>query len=233
MGLVNFFFLGYNCVIGLFVFDEKVGCNMELNELEKTLDVTYPQKWHDIYKSGVMEWLKHDYDWLNKNRDDVESDPSSFFYALEGDCEPIPFCNISEEIEYLNEMFSWGLKGDDNKQSLNPHYKIIPFAKMGSGDVYCFLFDDREEQVLVVVCGHDTGDVDVWAKNFDEFLYLQMICAVTDWEQDPSEAAWQAHFVFLADEYKKKIQEQTMIYLEKEIRALRSSEKINIFLDIM
>lgn len=206
---------------------------MELNELEKNLDVAYPQKWHDIFKSGVVEWLKHDYDWLNKNRDEIESNPSAFFYTLEGDCELIPLGNMNEEIEYLHEMFSWGLNGEENQKRINPHYKMIPFAKMGSGDVYCFLFDDREEQVPVVVYGHDTGDVEVWAKNFDEFLYLQMIRAVTDWDQDPNDAAWQEHFAFLADVYKKKIREQTMVSLEKEIRAMQSSETVNIFLDVV
>lgn len=214
-------------------FDGKAGYNMELNELEQNLDVVYPQKWHDIYKTGAMEWLKHDYEWLNKNGDEVESNPSAFFYSLEEDCEPIPFCYVNEDIEYLNEMISWDLQHGNGQKRVNPHYKIIPFAKMGSGDLFCFLFDDQQEQPLVVIYGHDTGDVEVWAKNFDEFLYIKLVSSVTDWDEDMNGVVWQAHFNFLADEYKKKIEEQTMVNLDKEIRAMKPPEKINIFLDTM
>lgn len=206
---------------------------MELNELEQNLDVEYPQKWKDIYKSGVMEWLKHDHEWLIKNRDEVNSNPSAFFYSLEGDCEPIQFLYVNEKIKILKEVLFKVLQHGNSQKYLNPHYKIIPFAQMGSGDLFCFLFDDQEEQPLVAVFRYDTGTVDSWAKDFDEFLYLQLVSAVMDWDEDMDSVAWQAHFNFLADEYKKKIVEQTMVNLEKEIMAMSPPKKVSIFLDTM
>lgn len=47
-----------------------------------------------------------------------------------------------------------GVQDDYNQKYLNFNFKFISFAQMGPGDLYCFLFDDRAEQGVVVVYGH-------------------------------------------------------------------------------
>lgn len=61
---------------------------------------------------------------------------------------------IATDFTYDKGNDFMGVQDDDNLKYLNFHFKIISFAQMGSRDLYCFLFDDRAEQGVVVVYGH-------------------------------------------------------------------------------
>lgn len=37
-----------------------------LQELENKLKLKFPKKFHDIYKTEAMEWLKHSYKWVDE-----------------------------------------------------------------------------------------------------------------------------------------------------------------------
>ncbi len=78
-----------------------------LEELERILEVKYPKKFHNIYESGAMEWLKHSYKWLDQNRQKVETNAESFFYGVGGDCEPIVFPEINNFIDHFEEMLGY------------------------------------------------------------------------------------------------------------------------------
>ena len=151
-----------------------------LEELESELGVKFPKTFYDIYKSGSMEWLKHSYNWLNENRETVQMNPKSFFYRIGGDCEPIVFPEIQESINYFNEMLEYDNDYRLGKVKINPYYRFIPFAQMGSGDLYCFWYEENDNEAKVVVYGHDTGDMDLWAKDFDEFLFIQIGSSIVD-----------------------------------------------------
>lgn len=174
-----------------------------LEELESMLNVKFPKTFHEFYREGAMEWLKHSYDWLNENRETVERNTESFFYRVGGDCEPVVFPEIQETINYFEEMLEYDEDYKLGKVKINPKYRFIPFAQMGSGDLYCFWYEDGKREPKVVVYGHDTGDMELWAKDFDEFLAIQLGTSVVDWGDDIDDESIQAHIRFLKDEYKE------------------------------
>lgn len=177
-----------------------------LDELESMIGVNFPKTFHEIYRSGAMEWLKHSYDWLNKNREIVETNIESFFYRVGGDCEPVVFPEIQETINYFEEMLEYDEGYKLGKVKINPKYRFIPFAQMGSGDLYCFWYEQNKKEPKITVYGHDTGDMDLWANDFDEFLFIQLGTSVVDWGEDINGDSIQAHIRFLKNEHKELFQ---------------------------
>ena len=92
-----------------------------------------------------------------------------------GDCVLIAFENIQSAYDELYECLNSDLDVYPERQSINPKYQLVPFAHKISGDQYCFLYEDGEDEPKVVLYGHDTGDVDLWANSFEEFLYFQIV----------------------------------------------------------
>jgi hypothetical protein len=109
-----------------------------LDELESMLDVRFPRTFHEIYSSGAMEWLKHSYDWLNKNREIVETNAESFFYRGGGDCEPVVFPEIQETINYFEEMLEYDEDYKLGKVKINPKYRLFLLHKWDQ--VICIAF---------------------------------------------------------------------------------------------
>ncbi|AOT72478.1 SMI1/KNR4 family protein [Geosporobacter ferrireducens] len=174
-----------------------------LEKLESMLEIKFPRTFHDIYNSGAMEWLKHSYIWLRENRKTVEANAESFFYRVGGDCEPVVFPEIQETIKHFEEMLAYDEDYKNGKVKINPKYRFIPFAQMGSGDLYCFWYEEGKDEPRVAVYGHDTGDMDLWANDFDEFLFIQLGTSVVSWDDDINDESIQAHIKFLKDEYKE------------------------------
>jgi hypothetical protein len=183
-----------------------MGIMITLDELESMIGVNFPKTFHEIYRSGAMEWLKHSYDWLNKNREIVETNIESFFYRVGGDCELVVFPEIQETINYFEEMLEYDDDYKLGKVKINPKYRFIPFAQMGSGDLYCFWYEQNKKEPKITVYGHDTGDMDLWANDFDEFLFIQLGISVVDWGDDINGDSIQAHIRFLKDEHKELFQ---------------------------
>ncbi|MBK1810818.1 SMI1/KNR4 family protein [Clostridium sp. YIM B02505] len=197
-----------------------------LKELENMLDVKFPRTFHEIYNSGAMEWLTHTYDWLNKNRATVEADIEAFFYSVGGDCEPIIFPEIQETINYFEEMLEYDEDYKLGKVKINPKYRFIPFAQMGSGDLYCFWYEESSQEPKITVYGHDTGDMDLWANNFDEFLFIQLGTSVVDWGDNINNDSIQAHTKFLTYEYKKLFQSEDEEKIKSIIEAMGKPKQI-------
>ncbi|MFD3157948.1 SMI1/KNR4 family protein [Haloimpatiens sp. FM7330] len=203
-----------------------------LEELESMLDVKFPKTFHDIYRTGAMEWLKHSYDWLNEKRNSVKENAESFFYSVGGDCEPVVFPEIQELINHFEEMLEYDEDYRLGKIKINPRYRFIPFAEMGSGDLYCFWYEGDKKEPEVVVYGHDTGDMTLWAKDFDEFLFIQMGSSVVEWENDIDDESIQAHISFLKGEYKEIFMGGDVDKIEEAIECMDELEQLEYLIEI-
>lgn len=185
---------------------------MTLAELEKSLDVKFPKKFHEIYETGAMEWIEVGSEKFDANREHYLNDPKAFL-MLSGDCEPTFFEDIPDLIETLNEMLVW--RKEDINEELNEKYRLIPFAMNGGGDMYCFLYEKGVDEPKVIMYAHDTWDLpDIIGRDFDEFLYIAMLSCVAnaDDEEDFSELEgeqWKNNLGYLLPEYRKKITEST------------------------
>ncbi len=185
---------------------------MTLAELEKSLDVKFPKRFHEIYETGAMEWIEVGSEKFDANREHYLNDPKAFL-MLYCDCEPAFFEDIPDLIETLNEMLVW--RKEDINEELNEKYRLIPFAMNGGGDMYCFLHEKGVDEPKVIMYAHDTWDLpDIIGRDFDEFLYIMMIsCAANAAdEEDFSELEgeqWKNNLGYLLPEYRKKITEST------------------------
>ena len=56
------------------------------------------------------------------------------------------------------------------------HVRLIPFAQNGGGDLFCFLYEENEEEPRIVLYYHDdySGPV-LEASSFDEFIYVILL----------------------------------------------------------
>lgn len=58
-----------------------------------------------------------------------------------------------------------------------------------------------------MVYGHDTGDVDLWATSFEEFLYFQIVVEVMDKDREIHLDYIKAHIQWLNDAHKRLLAE--------------------------
>lgn len=49
---------------------------MDLKELEKEQNIKFPELFHNIYESGMMEWLTQSYEWIRENFSLTDEDKS-------------------------------------------------------------------------------------------------------------------------------------------------------------
>lgn len=185
---------------------------MTLAELEKIIDVKFPEKFHEIYETGAMEWIEVGNKKFNENRERYLND-SKAFLMLSCDCEPIFFDDIHETLKTLNEMLLW--RKEDNDEELDEKYRLIPFAMNGGGDMYCFLYENGADEQKVIMYAHDCYDnPEIIGKNFDEFLYVEMLSVVAyavdddDFTELEGEQ-WKNNLDYLSPEYRKMISEET------------------------
>ncbi|MDE6520946.1 MAG: SMI1/KNR4 family protein [Ruminococcus sp.] len=208
---------------------------MTLAELEKNLDVKFPKKFHEIYKTGAMEWLEVEGEKYNENIEHYLNDPKTFF-VLSGEIFPICFNSIPEYIEKLNETIEFHENLMNVK--LDKKLRFIPFALNGEFDYYCFMYEKGSDEPKIVKIDYNTRYIpDIIGKDFDEFLYIMMLscaadCAFDDDFFELEREHWKNHFNYLLPEYRKKITEKITESTSEELfkfYLLMNFEEIEIF----
>lgn len=205
---------------------------MILKSIEEKLNIKYPDLFVEIYDSGAMEWLKHSWEWFNQNRDEVSTNSNSFFYAaVGGDCEPILFDEILSYIDDFLESLEYDEEYKSGEKIINPEYKFIPFGKTGGGDIYFFFYENCKENPKITLFGHDTAEMDIWAKDFDEFLFLQLAESIIGYDLTFDDERIISHTKFLSDKYTKIFEYKDVTQLEKYIKDMGYVEKIEYIVD--
>lgn len=182
---------------------------MELRDVERNLKIQLPALFHAISNSGMMDYLIHSREWV---KDQIANDRNyvgqeEFFGECMGDCRMLPFETLPSAYDELYECLNYDLEIYPERQSINPLYRIVPFARKISGDKYCFLYVDVEKEPEIVVYGHDTGDVDLWADSFEEFLYFQIVEEVAEGGREIHSEYIKAHIQWLSDMHKRLLAE--------------------------
>ena len=182
---------------------------MELKAVEVSLGIQFPKLFHTINQSGMMDYLIHTTEWdedkFTTGREDAGME--DFFGQSMGDCVLIAFENMQSTYDELYECLNSDLDVYPERQSINPKYRLVPFARKISGDQYCFLYEDGEDEPKVVLYGHDTGDVDLWANSFEEFVYFQIVEEAADGEHEIYSDYIKAHIPWLSDEHQQLLAE--------------------------
>ena len=177
--------------------------------MEVSLGIQFPKLFHSIDQGGMMDYLIYTTEWdedrFMTGRENTGME--DFFGQAMGDCMLIAFENIQSAYDELYECLNSDLDVYPEHQSINPKYRLVPFARKISGDQYCFLYEDGEDEPKVVLYGHDTGDVDLWANSFEEFVYFQIVEEASDGEHEIYSDYIKAHIQWLNDEHQQLLAE--------------------------
>ena len=187
-----------------------------IEEFEQKFGIKLPKKYHEIYNTGAMEWLKYDYEWLKAHYEEVKSNPQSFFFTVLGDCEPLPFSEVRNSIDYMLDILSWDDDFKSGKVTLNPKYRFIPFAQTGGGDVYCFMYEDVKAEPKIIIFDHESVELRLWAKDFDKFLYRSLLESIVHYDVEFATPCIIEHIKFLKAEYKK-------VFEDKDIDTMKAT----------
>lgn len=182
---------------------------MELGDVEMSLGIQFPKLFQLINQSGMMDYLTHT---TGLGKDKIaagsnEAGMEDFFGESMGDCMLIAFENLQNAYDELYDRLYSDLDIYPEHQSINPKYQFIPFARKISGDQYCFLYEDGKDEPKVVLYGHDTGDLDLWANSFEEFVYFQIVEEVAEWEHEIYSDYIKAHILWLNNEHQQLLAE--------------------------
>ena len=202
---------------------------MELKDVEISLGIQFPKLFHAINNSGMMDHLSHSKKWLdNKIANDRTYMEGRFFGEFMGDCRLIAFENLQSAYDELYECLHFDLEIYPERQSINPLYRLVPFARKISGDKYCFLYEDGENEPKIVVYGHDTGDIDLWADCFEEFIYFQIVEELAEEGREIHSDYIKAHVSWLNDAHKQMLAETPI----KDIwNRLPEPQEFNIWIE--
>lgn len=202
---------------------------MTLQEFEAKNNITFPSEYKRIYTTGAMEWLEKSYSYISENYNELII-KNLFALPPLGDCRFIPFEHINETLDEINEMIKFYSEFDQCNLVINPKYRILPFAKMLSGDVYCFLYENNKNEPLVLLYGHDTGDWDLWASDFESFIYNQIISAIADWDTAIDSDYITNHINLLDPKYKERFIKKSIDELKQEPEYCFQIEAFDLYL---
>jgi len=178
---------------------------MKLSELEAELKIRFPEKWHQIYHSGTSDWLELTAGQFQTDRIAVMSNPKSFL--MMNGCEPLLFEKIPERLQELQVHWISAWKKYRNLV-LKPNLRLIPFAQTAGGDNYCFLYRDGIPEPEIVICWHDEPEPQMFGRNFDEFLYLNLLDdaqIAEDIDGYFQSEVWNEQKNYLNPEFRKKL----------------------------
>lgn len=195
---------------------------MTLEEAEKKLGFNYPEKLHKIHDMGALEWMELERGEYSREVFRKYSAMPDQFMMLSCDIEPIVFCDLSDEIDYLNELV--GYKCEDDGVKLKDGVRLFPFATTGGGDFFCFICTEDTETAKLGWYYHDDYDTPaVCAESFEEFLYFALLNAAS-WgaadDDDIESEAFQFHIGLLSDEYKAKVEGKSLEELADDYEDL-------------
>lgn len=150
--------------------------NDHLSQIEHLTGVEFPTVFKDAVAQGLMDYGIAGRDWKEKSLPLLREHPPLLLYAK--DFEPI---SMEVAVDAINNF------ADPNFHMGNyTEFGLLPFAGSGAGDVYCFLHKSPIEidcgecnEIPVVIAYHDAPEIDVLAKNFQDFVFTQMLSSVS------------------------------------------------------
>ncbi len=139
---------------------------MQLEEIENLYNFRYPALYKQLYADGMLNWGAFGPDWHQRVFPQLQENPPFLLYA--NDLEVI---NTASVADYLEEGILFA----------DPVHRFVPIATTGAGDWFAFYYNLQDgEDVPVVLVWHDSNEACILAKNLQDFIFLQMLEAVTD-----------------------------------------------------
>jgi len=107
------------------------------------------------------------------------------FPTLQDDPPVLLYAQEYEPLEHDELLEAWQeLTAEDHYNPLRADLQLLPFARTGGGDSYCFWTNAPGfDEPPVVLVWHDDDRADVLAANYQDFVFRKMVEAVADYER--------------------------------------------------
>lgn len=146
----------------------------KLEALEQEFGFKYPELYKELYKNKMLDSGEYSYDWLQLTYPKLKENPPLLLYGQDFELTPI------DEIQSIIEE----MRDPDDYREINPDYLFVPFGQTGGGDYYCFWYHFPEEieadQPLIVLLPHDDIELEILAKNLEDFIFSELCKSVCD-----------------------------------------------------
>ena len=168
---------------------------MKIEEIELKYNYTFPKLYKKLWKENMLNWMG---DWGDKPFSIKDTWENSVYPAIK-DNPPLLLHTGGYDFELLTTSAIYGYTFDELWNTDEHHF--IPFAKTAEGDVYAFYKNieiDGENPIVYIIKDDET---EIIAKNFEDFIFRQMLTAINDVEKDEISADYGNDF----EAYRKDI----------------------------
>ncbi|WP_300691619.1 SMI1/KNR4 family protein [Chryseobacterium sp.] len=147
-----------------------------LTDLEQKYNFQYPEIYRRLSENKMLDWGESSSDWYKTVFPKLKENPPLLLFGYD-----IEIWNNHQLVEgSIQEM-----SDEDDYRNIHSDYKFVPFAKNGAGDWYAFQFDIQNNgEVPVTFIPHDDVEAEVMAGNFQDFIFRQLLEAVTEIDDD-------------------------------------------------
>lgn len=144
-----------------------------LPDIEQATGQAFPPLFKQLHAAGRLSWGSPHPQWSKAVFPSLQAEPPVLLYAQ--DFEPL---ESDELLEAWQE-----LTAEDHYNPLRTDLQLLPFARTGAGDSYCFWSNaPGVAEPPVVLVWHDDDRADVLAANYQDFLFRKMVEAVAEYE---------------------------------------------------
>ncbi|OCA76408.1 cell wall assembly protein [Chryseobacterium artocarpi] len=149
---------------------------MNISELEKKYNFQYPEIYKQLNDNNMLDWGESGSDWYSTTFPQLKEKPPLLLFGYD-----IEIWNDEELVDTSIEEMS----DEEDYRNIHSKYKFVPFAANGAGDLYAFQFDlEKDGEVPVTLILHDEEEAEVLAGNLQDFIFRQLLEAVTEVDED-------------------------------------------------
>lgn len=144
-----------------------------LSDIERATGQSFPPLFKQLHAAGRLSWGAPHPEWSKVVFPTLQADPPVLLYAQE-----------YEPLEHDELLEAWQeLTAEDHYNPLRTDLQLLPFARTGGGDSYCFWSNaPGVAEPPVVLVWHDDDRADVLAASYQDFLFRKMVEAVADYQ---------------------------------------------------
>jgi len=144
-----------------------------LKTVENKYNFIYPELYHQLFKDNMLDYGKAGSHWYKEVYPTLKDYPPLLLLANE--YEQLSFEDIQNKMESFRDP--------NNYRHSDLALKLVPFAKSGAGDLYCFYISEQDgDNTPIVYVWHDMNRADYRAKNLQDFIFISLVDRVFDKE---------------------------------------------------
>ena len=149
---------------------------MNISELEQKYNFKYPEIYRQLSENNMLDWGESGSNWYRTTFLKLKKSPPLLLFGYD-----IEIWNDPQFVEASVDEMS----DEEDYRNIHSGYQFVPFAKNGAGDLYAFQFDlQNDGEVPVTFIPHDDEEAEVVAKNLQDFIFRQLLEAITEIDED-------------------------------------------------